>query len=200
MAERAGRLAGVPARGPDQREERLGPLVARTARGDEQAFEELYDLISPRVHGLVRRVVRDLAQSEEVVQEVFLEVWRSASRYQPGRGTVLGWALTLAHHRAVDRVRSAQADADRDEVTARRDQAGVSYDEVAESVEIGFEQAAVRRCLGSLTDLQRESITLAYYGGYTYREVASLLEVPLGTVKTRLRDGLIRLRDCLGVN
>jgi RNA polymerase sigma-70 factor (ECF subfamily) len=104
----------------------------------------------------------------------------------------------MAHRRAIDRVRSSQAAHDRDQRVARRDQV-TAYDEVAEHVEARLEAQQVRRCLEQLTDLQRESVTLAYYGGHTYREVSELLQVPLGTVKTRMRDGLIRLRDCLGV-
>jgi RNA polymerase sigma-70 factor, ECF subfamily len=103
--------------------------------------------------------------------------------------------MTLAHRRAVDRVRSAQASAAREK---RVPAAVPSYDHVAEEVEARLEAQRVRRCMDSLTGLQRESVTLAYYGGYTYREVAGVLGVPLGTVKTRMRDGLIRLRDCLG--
>src|SRR5205823_2676795 len=148
--------------------------------------------------GLVRRVLRDPAQSEEVAQEVLVEVWRGAARYDPAKGSVQAWVLTMAHRRAVDRVRAAQSSSDREARIARQE-VDRAYDQVAEQVEIRLEQEQVRRCLASLTELQRESVTLAYYGGYTHREVADLLDLPLGTVKTRLRDGLIRLRDCLGV-
>jgi RNA polymerase sigma-70 factor (ECF subfamily) len=174
-------------------------LLLQVARGDEAAFERLYDRMAGTVFGVVRRVVRDPAQSEEVAQEVLVEVWRTATRFDPGRGTALTWVLTMAHRRAVDRVRSAQAAADRDERVGELARTP-AYDEVAEVVETRLEQEQVRRALGTLTDLQREAVTLAYYGGYTYREVAVLLDVPLGTVKTRLRDGLIRLRDTLGVD
>jgi RNA polymerase sigma-70 factor (ECF subfamily) len=141
-------------------------------------------------------VLRDPAQAEEVAQEVMLEIWRTASRFEPGRGSAQSWMATIAHRRAVDRVRAAQAAARRDDQAAPRE---AGYDGVAEAVEAKLESERVRRCLGSLTELQRESIVLAYYGGYTYREVAGLLGLALGTVKTRMRDGLIRLRDCLGV-
>jgi RNA polymerase sigma-70 factor (ECF subfamily) len=176
----------------------LDLLVQRVARGDSGAFEQVFDRVNGQVFGVIRRVLRDPAQSEEVAQEVLVEVWRTASRFEPGRGSASTWILTMAHRRAVDRVRSAQAATDRETRVAHRETAR-EYDEVAEQVETRLEQEQVRRCLGSLTDLQRESVTLAYYGGNSYREVAELLEVPLGTVKTRLRDGLIRLRDCLGV-
>ncbi len=173
-------------------------LMQRVARGDEAAFEQLYDLLVGPVFGLVRRIVRDPAQSEEVVQEIMVELWRSAARYSPERGSAMTWTMTMAHRRAVDRVRSAQAAADRDDTVGRRD-VGRPFDEVAEQVTTRLEQEQVRRCLRTLTELQRESVLLAYYGGRTYREVGELLDTPLGTIKTRLRDGLIRLRDCLGV-
>jgi RNA polymerase sigma-70 factor, ECF subfamily len=166
------------------------------ARGDADAFDAVYDQVVGSVFGVVRRVVRDPAQSEEVTQDVLLEVWRDAAKFDPGRGSATAWVMTLAHRRAVDRVRSVQKESERERRTAAAD---VPFDEVAEAVESNLERERVRRCLGSLTELQRESVTLAYYGGYTYNQVASLLGVPGGTVKTRMRDALIRLRDCLGV-
>ena len=176
----------------------LEGLVRQMARGSESAFEQVYDQVSAAVFGTVRRVLRDPAQSEEVTQEVFVEVWRTATRFDAQKGSARTWILMLAHRRAVDRVRSVQAGSDREDVVAARDQVR-AFDEVAEEVELRLEQQQVRRCLGTLTEVQRESVTLAFYGGYTYPEVAKLLGAPLGTVKTRMRDGLIRLRDCLGV-
>ncbi|MEV6237465.1 ECF RNA polymerase sigma factor SigK [Lentzea sp. NPDC051838] len=173
-------------------------LLGQVARSDEAAFARLYDLMAARVFGLVRRVLRDEAQSEEVFQEVMLEVWRKASRYDPSLGSPTTWIMTITHRRAVDRVRSAQTTADREVQAAQREVAR-PFDEVSESADTRFEQRQVRRCLSTLTPLQRESIGLAYYQGYTYPEVASLLGIALGTVKTRMRDGLIRLRDCMGV-
>jgi RNA polymerase sigma-70 factor (ECF subfamily) len=172
-------------------------LLVRVAGGDQRAFEELYALVSGPVFGLVRRVVRDPAQSEEVAQEVLLELWRSAGRFDPDRGSALSWILTLAHRRAVDRVRSARAATEREQREGRRNH-HPAFDQVAEEVEAGLERQWVRHCLEKLTILQRESVTLAYYDGYTYREVAERLSCPLGTVKTRMRDGLTRLRECLG--
>jgi RNA polymerase sigma-70 factor (ECF subfamily) len=189
---RPGGRAG-PVRGPDD----LGALLTLVARGDQDAYAAVYDRTAGPVLGLVLTVVRDPAQSEEVTQEVLLDVWRSASRFDAELGSAAAWVMTLAHRRAVDRVRSEQKAAERELRVAT---AAVAYDEVAEAVEARLDRERVRRCLGSLTELQRESVTLAYYGGYTYREVAGLLGVALGTVKTRMRDGLIRLRDCLGVD
>ncbi|MGD1221954.1 MULTISPECIES: sigma-70 family RNA polymerase sigma factor [Streptomyces] len=179
-------------------EPNLPDLMAEVARGDTEAFATLYDVVAGPVLGIVRRVVRDGAQSEEVAQEVLIEVWRTAARYRPERGSVTNWVLTLAHQRAVDRVRSVEASAAREQRAALLDRTP-EFDEVTEQVEARLEHEQVRRCLRTLTELQRQSVTLAYYRGLTYREVAELLSLPLGTVKTRLRDGLIRLRDCLGV-
>jgi RNA polymerase sigma-70 factor, ECF subfamily len=176
----------------------LEVLLGYVARGNQDAFSELYDRVSSQVFGVVRRVLRDPAQSEEVMQEVLVEVWRSASRFDPERGSATTWMLTIAHRRAVDRVRASQAAMDRDE-RAGRSAHRPAFDEVVEQVETRLEHEQVRQALSVLTDLQREAVTLAYYGGYSYREVSELLDVPLGTVKTRLRDGLIRLRDAMGV-
>lgn len=193
MSERVRRVRDEAQAGPDTAE-----LMRRVARGDEAAFERLYEVLIGPVYGAIRRIVRDPAQSEEVAQEVMVELWRTAARYSPERGSVMTFTMTLAHRRAVDRVRSAQASADREDHVGRRD-AARPFDEVAEQVTARFEQEQVRRCLATLTELQRESVVLAYYGGRTYKEVGELLDTPLGTIKTRLRDGLIRLRDCLGV-
>ncbi|MFC9465272.1 ECF RNA polymerase sigma factor SigK [Streptomyces coelicoflavus] len=177
----------------------LQQLIREVALGDQDSFAAVYDAVAGSVLGVARAVLRDQAQSEEVAQEVLVEVWRTAPRYKPERGTVVNWILTLAHRRAVDRVRSVEAAAARDHKAALLDRTP-EYDEVTEQVETRLEREQVRRCLRTLTDIQRQSVTLAYYRGLTYRQVAEALALPLGTVKTRLRDGLIRLRDCLGVS
>jgi RNA polymerase sigma-70 factor (ECF subfamily) len=180
----------VPPGGPVD----VDDLMRRTARGDSQAFESLYDELSPAVHGLARRVVRDPARAEDVTQEVFLDVWRKATRFDVERGKAKTWVMTIAHRRAVDAVRRSEAQKRQDHHGAPDE---VSHDEPADALIEAEEHGAVRDCLETLTDLQLESVRLAYFNGYTYGEVATLLDKPLPTIKTRMRDGLIRLRDCL---
>ncbi|MFW5419195.1 ECF RNA polymerase sigma factor SigK [Nocardiopsis sp. CNT-189] len=190
----------VPAHPPDGAGAReLAGLLRRTALGDAAAFEGLYRELAGPVLGLASRVLRDRAQAEEVAQEVFVEVWRLAARYDPEAGGVRAWVLTVAHRRAVDRVRAEQAASDRELRAGRAEPRSTPADEVPDQVERGLDRERVRRCLGRLTELQREAVRLTYYRGYTQREAAAALRVPLTSVKGRLRDGLIRLRDCLGV-
>jgi len=176
----------------------LAELLRRSARGDEAAFAELYDATSRRVYGLVLRIVRDPAMSEEVTQEVYLDVWRTSARFDSARGSALSWLMTIAHRAAVDRVRSSEASRRRDDAHAAANQP-VEFDQTAEAASSSLEAQRVRKALLTLTEAQRSAVELAYLGGYTHTEVASLLGLPLGTAKTRIRDGLIRLRDTLGV-
>ncbi len=176
----------------------LAGLLRASARGDEAAFAQLYDETSARIFGLVLRVVRDRAQAEEVTQEVFLQVWKTASRYDESKGSALSWLMTLAHRRSVDRVRAAEA-ASRQDTHFHQNSHQVDHDATAEAAEASMEARRVRSALAELTVVQREALELAYFGGYTHTEVASMLDLPVGTAKTRIRDGLIRLRDAMGV-
>ncbi|WP_400995942.1 ECF RNA polymerase sigma factor SigK [Agromyces sp. GXQ0307] len=177
----------------------LDDLLVATGAGDRAAFGALYDRTAARIFGLVRRVVVDPAQAEEVAQDVFLEVWQTAPRFDAGRGSAISWMFTLAHRRAVDRVRSTQSARDRDARIGARD-LDVPVDSVAEAVEVRLDHERAHVALAELSDLQRECVTLAYYGGLTQSEIAERLDVPLGTVKTRMRDGMIRLRRVMGVS
>ena len=172
----------------------IDQLVGQVALGDAQALAALYDELSSAVFGLARRVVRDPARAEDVTQEVFLEVWRKAARFDRTLGQAKTWVLTIAHRRAVDAVRRSESQRRQDNQVTPEE---VSHDEPADAVIKAEEHGAVRTCLETLTELQLESVRLAYFNGYTYNEVAALLEKPLPTIKTRMRDGLIRLRDCL---
>jgi RNA polymerase sigma-70 factor (ECF subfamily) len=191
---------GNPAPGESSapRQPDLAELLRASARGEEQAFAQLYDATSRRLYGLVLRVVRDPAQSEEVAQEAFLEIWRTSARFDPDRGSAMSWMMTIAHRKAVDRVRSAEAASRRDETWEATTQER-AYDITADEVERSLDSQRVRQALASLTETQRGAVQLAYFGGYTHNEVAALLGIPLGTAKTRIRDGLIRLRDTLGM-
>lgn len=175
-----------------------GAALLQMASGDRSAVGSLYDELADAVYGTVRRVVRDPARSEELTQEIFVEAWRTATRFDPSRGTGRGWLLMMAHRRAVDCVRSEQRRRDREEREATI--ALNEPDGPEEIVEGRVERQLVVEALAGLGELQRRAIELAYYGGHTHREIAELLDLPLGTVKTRIRDGLIRLRDALGVD
>ena len=191
-----GRRAQAAAAG--QSSDELAELLNRSARGDREAFASLYDATSARIFGLMMRVVRDRSQAEEVTQEVFMEIWRSASRFDPERGSALAWMMTIGHRKAVDRVRSVEASARRDTSFTYQNHT-ITHDETVETAMATLEARRVRVAMEQLTDVQREAIELAYFGGYSHSEVAALLDIPVGTAKTRIRDGLIRLRDAIGV-
>jgi RNA polymerase sigma-70 factor, ECF subfamily len=188
-----GACVAQPAAGRQASATRLAELVALSAHGEEDAFAELYDLTAARIHGVVLRVLRSPDHAAEVTQEVFVEVWRQAARYSPEKGSVLAWMTTIAHRRAVDRVRSVASEAARDERYAAAS-AEPDVDDVWAGVEQRLDAEWVRKGMASLTAIQREAITLAYFGGYSQSQLAQLLNLPLGTVKTRIRDGLIGLR------
>ncbi|MFF4894828.1 sigma-70 family RNA polymerase sigma factor [Streptomyces sp. NPDC001068] len=177
-------------------DERLDRYLTETAHGSEEAFAKLYDGLSGSVRGLALRVVRDASQAEEVAQEVMIEVWRTAARFHPERASAKTWVFALAHHRAVDRVRSAQAASERERKAALCN-IERPFDMVAELVEGRDEQLRLYRCLAALGRELRVPLVLAYYEGLTYEEVARALCKPAGTVKTRMRTGLHRLRKCL---
>ena len=195
----ARRSVGTGALGREAQTQHLTELLQLSARGQETAFAELYDLTSARIHGVVLRVVRSPEQAAEVTQEVYLDIWLHAANYSPTRGSALGWMTTIAHRRAVDRVRSLISTKAREERYGQ-ESTEREADQVWENVQQDFETQRVRKALHTLTVSQREAIDLAYFGGYTQREVAGLLRVPLGTVKTRIRDGLIKLRDAVGID
>jgi len=192
---------GAPATGAPSRGDaaRLAGLLGQAALGDQVAFAEFYDATSARAYGLALRVVRNPAHAEEVTQEAYLDAWRSSARYDVQRGSAAGWLLTIVHRKAVDRVRSVEAATARDE-TWNREAAPIDHDQTAETAHASLDATRVRNAVATLTDVQRQAVELTYFGGYTHTEVAALLDVPLGTAKTRIRDGLIRLRDLMGVS
>lgn len=176
----------------------LETSITRIAAGDQTAFAALYDQLVPTVFGVVHRVLRDPAQAEEVTQEVFVEIWRQAPRFDIGRSGVRTWAVMIAHRRAVDRVRSEQAHRDRHLRTAATVEPGqLGPDDLA--VELEDRERALA-AMAELSTPQREALELAFYDGLTHVQIAEQLGVALGTVKTRIRDGLIRLRALMGVN
>ncbi|WP_067898338.1 ECF RNA polymerase sigma factor SigK [Nocardia vaccinii] len=175
---------------------RLADLLRGIAGGDRDAFTQLYRSTHDRVFGLALRILRRPTAAEEITQEIYLYVWNDAARYDPALSSPIGWLMMLTHRRAVDRVRVESSATTRDLAYGQR-QLGRDHDIVAETVGQRSDEQAVVECLGTLTDTQRETVALAYYGGRTYAEVADHLGIPLNTVKTRIRDGLKRLRTCL---
>jgi RNA polymerase sigma-70 factor (ECF subfamily) len=176
-------------------------LVRLVADGDPRALEQLYDRYSRPAYALARRITGEAVFAEEVVQEVFLALWRDPSKYDPARGGFASWLLATTHHKSVDAVRREQT------LRKRRAQAVDEADwftnavadtpAVEDEVWVGLRGERVRSALRTLPAPQREALTLAYFGGYTQREIATITETPLGTVKTRMLAGMRRLRDLL---
>ncbi|MBG6192160.1 RNA polymerase sigma-70 factor (ECF subfamily) [Arthrobacter sp. CAN_A212] len=173
----------------------LTGLLLRTADGDREAFTAFYHHTAGQVNGLARRVIIDGAISYDTTQEVFLVVWQDAHKYSPAAGTPLAWLMTITHRRAVDQVRTEQGHINR-EANWGAATLTIEFDEAADAIG-RVEAQSVLASMKTLSHVQREAISLAYYGELTYREVAEKLDLPLPTVKSRIRDGLLQLRSCL---
>lgn len=171
-------------------------LLERVQRGDRGAFNDLYDALAPMVFGAVKRVLRDPAMSEEVAQEVFVEIWKTADRFDSTRASASTWAITMARRRAVDRVRHEQSQ--RNRIESLRQQPADSVSDPAAMVVSSLDTERVERALAQLPDDQREVITLAFLEGLAHGAIAEQLGLPLGTVKGRARGGLKRLRGLIG--
>lgn len=191
--------AAAPPGTPADVNHRLRTLLELIAQGNQAAFAEFYGLTSRRVFGMARRVLIDVELSEDTTQEVYLQVWQNAAKFNPEAGSPLAWLMTIAHRRAVDKVRSSQSSTDREAKYGASSQE-IDHDSVSDEVGSRLEAEAVVRCLATLTATQQEAVKLAYYGGFTYREVAEKLSAAVPTIKSRIRDGLIRLKTCLGVS
>jgi len=172
-------------------------LVRAVADGQSGALDELYARYGRIVYSLARRIIVDAGLAEDVTQEVFLALWRDPDKYDPSRGPFATWLLSLTHHRAVDSVRREEA-VRRRRTRAAEEGASLAMTHVAVPVDDealgGVRRKKVREALHTLPDVQREALTLAYFGGYTQREVAAITGAPLGTVKTRMLAGMRRLR------
>ena len=182
------------------RSEDLGALLARTAGGDEVALAELYDATSSHVYGLALRIVGDRPTAEEVTLDVFLQVWRQAERYDPARGATLGWLLTIARSRAIDRLRASGSRRQVERCQELNQNPGGPTQASAPEDLVGAadRQRLVQHALMRLSPEERQTIELAYFTGLSHSEISSTLGTPLGSVKTRIRTGMIRLRQVLG--
>jgi RNA polymerase sigma-70 factor (ECF subfamily) len=191
-------MTTTPGQATDLRRSSAEELLRATGRGEEAAFEVLVDRFAPLVFGVALRVCDDRALADEVAQEAFLDAWRTAVRYDPAKGSAQAWIVTIAHRRAVDCVRTEHARSRR-EAQSRALLPMVEFDEVTETVEARSESERLRGCLGGLTRIQLESIRLAFFDGLTHTQISARLQVPLGTAKARVREGLGKLKVCMGV-
>lgn len=183
--------AGAPPSDPES-------LLRQVARGDEAAFESLLRSFTPLVYGVALRVCEDRSSADDVAQETFLDLWRTAARYDSAKGSAHAWIVTIAHRRAVDRMRAEQSRFNR-EVRSRALLPMVEFDEVTEAIDAQDERARLRGCLGGLSRIQLESIHLAFFDGLTHSQISVKLQLPLGTAKARVREGLGKLKACMGV-
>lgn len=174
----------------------LRAALERVGTGDERAFEELYEVMAPRVLGLVRCILVGHSQSEQITREVFLEIWQTAAHYDADQDAPAAWIMAIAHRRAIERVRAARADPSRDHKVALRD-LKIEHDCVTEAANAGPERQLLTSALLEITPLQREAVTLAYFGGFTTSDVAHRVGAPRSIVTSRMRDGLLRLRTVL---
>lgn len=181
-----------------RRDQELIDLVGKIAAGDQAAMAALYDSTSRLVYGLVLRVLGDAATAEEVALDVYTQVWRQAAAYDTGRGSPLAWLTTIARSRAIDRLRSGWQDQQRKQPLDAVGDAPAGAAGPEEMTVAAERQRLVRRALAQLAPEQREVLELAYYSGLSHSEIAAKLNQPLGTVKTRTRLGMIRLREALG--
>src|ERR1700753_507833 len=188
---------GTAASSGDRDAEYLNKLIAAAARREDEAFEQAFRNLSDPVFRLALTIVGNVAQAEEIAQEVLTEIWRTAGRFDPGKSNAMAWALMIARRRTIDRVRSATADARREQRTA---ELGVPWDQVSEAVQDGLDRETLRRSLADMYDAQPQAITLVFGEGHTIAEAALILDLPPGTVKSRIRAALITLRRGMGAD
>ena len=171
-------------------------LLAAVQRRDERAIAALYDRYGGLAFGLAYRILDDRGAAEDVVQDAFMSVWRRAVSFQLDRGSVRTWLLSIVHHRAIDRLRGVAGKTRRDEPLDEIDRIA-QVDDPWREVSIRVQGDVLKRGLATLPEAQRQTIELAYFGGYTQQEIATAMDVPVGTVKGRMRIGLQKLRELL---
>lgn len=188
-----------PSDSPEERQRIDGQLLQRVARRDRRALAELYDRFSGPLYGAALQIVRDPAEAQDVVHDTFVALWEKAATFETTRGSAFSWAVTLTRNRAIDRVRMRRRRAELLEASVPAD---LGYDEAGpghsgDAAAVGEEARAVRAAVAELPVEQRRALELAFFGGLTQEEIARKLSAPLGTVKARIRRGLLKLRDSL---